>query len=110
MQIIELVKWITSLIQNNNIKAFYNSALWEHKRAEALERDNNECQKCKGRGKYKRADCVHHEKHVKDRPDLALDLDNLTSLCNSCHDEEHPEKLYRSRNKSNKKFINEERW
>jgi hypothetical protein len=47
---------------------------------------------------------------VKDWQDLALELDNLTSLCNSCHDEEHPEKLYRSRNKSKKKFINEERW
>lgn len=108
MDISELVKWINSLIKDNNIKAFYNSALWEHIRAEALERDNNECQKCKDRGKYSAANCVHHKKHVKKHPELALSIDNLMSLCNSCHDEEHPEKL--RKNKSKPRFINEERW
>lgn len=102
----ELVNWIRTLIQHNNIKAFYNSALWKHVRNEALERDNNECQKCKARGLYSDAECVHHKEHVRKRPELALTLDNLISLCNSCHDEEHPEKLRRKR----KSQLNEERW
>lgn len=102
----ELVEWIKALIQHKNIKAFYNSMLWLNKRAEALDRDNNECQKCKARGLFSSANCVHHKKHVKKHPELALELDNLKSLCNSCHDEEHPEKL---RNKP-KPQLNIERW
>lgn len=104
----EIVQWIKALIKHNNVKAFYNSGLWQHKRIDALERDNNECQKCKDNGLYSAADCVHHKKHLKQHPELALDLENLISLCNSCHDEEHPEKL--RKNKSKRKFINEERW
>ncbi|EDS77321.1 Gp54 protein [Clostridium botulinum C str. Eklund] len=102
----ELVNWIRKLIQHNNIKAFYNSSQWLSKRAEALERDNNECQKCKAKGLYTEANCVHHKEHVRKRPDLALTLSNLISLCNSCHDEEHPEKLRRKA----KPQLNEERW
>jgi 5-methylcytosine-specific restriction protein A len=108
MDNLELAQWILSLVQHNNIKAFYNSGLWLSKRKEALKRDNNECQKCKARGLVAKADCVHHKKHVKQYPSLALELDNLISLCNSCHDEEHPEKLIKR--KSNRSFINEERW
>lgn len=104
----ELVQWINKLIEHSNIKAFYNSIFWLNKRADALERDNNECQKCKAKGLFISADCVHHKKHVKQHPELALDLDNLISLCNSCHDEEHPEKLKRYTSK--KRFVNEERW
>lgn len=104
----ELVQWIRALIKHNNIKAFYNSILWLSKRAEALDRDNNECQKCKAKGLFSPANCVHHKEHVKQHPELALDLDNLISLCNSCHDEEHPEKL--KKYVSKKRFINEERW
>lgn len=104
----ELVQWINKLIEYSNIKAFYNSVFWLNKRADALDRDNNECQKCKAKGLASEADCVHHKKHVKQHPELALDLDNLISLCNSCHDEEHPEKLKRYTDK--KRFINEERW
>ena len=89
------------------MKAFYRSAAWLRKRAEILERDNNECQRCKRRGRYHRAECVHHKLHLDKRPDLALDDGNLESLCLSCHDEEHPEKL---RKNSPKKFINVERW
>ena len=106
MDTIELVNWINKLIQYHNIKAFYNSALWEHKRAEVLERDNNECQKCKSRGLYSEANCAHHKEHLRKHPELALELDNLISLCNSCHDEEHPEKLKHDP----KPQLNEERW
>lgn len=102
----ELAQWINKLISYHNIKAFYNSGLWEHVRAEALERDNNECQKCKAKGLYSKAQCVHHKQHVRKRPDLSLTLDNTISLCNSCHDKEHPEKF----NNKPKEQLNEERW
>jgi 5-methylcytosine-specific restriction endonuclease McrA len=32
---------------------------------------------------------VHHIKPLSDYPDLALVLENLLSLCNSCHNKEH---------------------
>lgn len=35
---------------------------------------------------------VHHIKPLRDAPELALDLANLVSLCDACHDEAHPEK------------------
>jgi 5-methylcytosine-specific restriction enzyme A len=102
----EIYNWIIKLIKHNNIKAFYNSGAWLHKRADALDRDNNECQNCKAKGLFSPANCVHHKKHVKKYPELALDLDNLISLCNSCHDVEHPEKF----NNKPKPQLNQERW
>lgn len=88
---------------------FYKSRKWKSKRAKILRRDNNECQKCKSRGKHHKAETVHHIKHLKDYPELALDDDNLISLCNACHNEEHPEKLA-SKESEKKKQITPERW
>ena len=39
-----------------------------------------------------RAELVHHMIPLEERPDLALDLDNLRSLCSECHNRRHPEK------------------
>lgn len=43
---------------------------------------------------------MHHVKHLKDRPDLALSIwdsetgeRQLETLCKFCHEEEHPESL-----------------
>jgi 5-methylcytosine-specific restriction protein A len=88
-------------------RAFYHSASWLNKRAEILERDNYECQRCKRKGRYHKAECVHHKQHLDKRPDLALTDSNLTSLCYSCHDSEHPEKLKKN---NPKPFISEEKW
>jgi 5-methylcytosine-specific restriction endonuclease McrA len=88
-------------------KVFYVSAVWLHKRDEILERDNHECQKHKRRGKFKKATVVHHKQHLKNRPDLALVNENLESLCDICHNEEHPEKLHKN---GIKKFSNKEQW
>ena len=81
---------------------FYGTEAWKRCRAAALRRDGGLCVWCMRRGrvtvdaKGRRwpvlATVVHHIQHLEDRPDLALDLDNLVSLCDSCHDEAHPEK------------------
>lgn len=86
---------------------FYKTTTWINKRKEILKRDHNECQRCKKLGRFNKAECVHHIKHLKNRADLALDDSNLISLCNTCHNEVHPEKLHRY---DKKKFTNEERW
>ena len=35
---------------------------------------------------------VHHIKHADEYPELFFDASNLISLCNACHNKEHPEK------------------
>lgn len=79
-------------------KPFYHTAAWKRLRAVALSRDNGMCQDCMERFrmgygiKPNRATMVHHIIPVEERPDLALDLNNLRSLCSECHNREHPEK------------------
>ena len=86
---------------------FYWTKEWRETRLLALRRDKYECQHCKRRGKYSRAECVHHIKEVKHFPIFALTLSNLISLCNLCHNIEHE----RVGPQNKEKFIpNEERW
>jgi 5-methylcytosine-specific restriction enzyme A len=113
-------KELSKAIRDGNLMKFYNSKEWRKKRLEALSRDHNECQNCKDRGKVttidntkkfkdKRKDSlhVHHIKELTERPDLALELNNLKTVCRNCHNEEH-ERLEKVRTKP--KFVNEERW
>ena len=72
----------------------YNSRRWRHKRKEILRRDGDLCQHCKRYGKRVQAVTVHHIKHVDEYPELAYTNDNLVSLCNACHNKEHPEKAH----------------
>ena len=81
------------MYQSQDELKFYATTAWRRKRKEILKRDRYECQRCKREGWYTKAQCVHHIVHLKDNPELALMDSNLTSLCNSCHDKEHPEKL-----------------
>lgn len=77
---------------------FYHTNAWKRLRAVALQRDGGMCQDCmdKLRDGLKvrphRAEMVHHIIPVEERPDLALNLNNLRSLCNACHAARHPEK------------------
>lgn len=77
---------------------FYHTAAWKRARAAALARDHGMCCDCMDRFRAgygirpHRADMVHHIIPLEERPDLALNLDNLRSLCNKCHNENHPEK------------------
>ena len=72
---------------------FYKSKAWERKRAAILRRDGYQCQRCKRYGRQRPATMVHHIKHYDECPELALDNNNLISLCNDCHNAEHPEKV-----------------
>lgn len=101
------MSWSVDLMPINP-KQFYHSPAWFAKRAEILQRDNYECQMCKSKGKYSKAECVHHIKHLLKREDLALVDDNLLSLCNVCHNIEHPEKLYYRVKK--RRVISDEKW
>lgn len=67
---------------------FYKSRLWLDVREQALRRDHYWCQSCNSRP----ATIVHHKIPRKVRPELELDLDNLESVCDVCHNRDHPEK------------------
>lgn len=77
---------------------FYHRAAWKRLRAAALQRDGGMCQECMRRLRAgygirpRRATMVHHIVPIEERPDLALRIDNLMSLCDECHNQMHPEK------------------
>lgn len=92
---------------------FYLSKEWRRVRKEILQADKHECQKCKERGYYTRANHVHHVKHLEQYPSLALEKHytddqgehrQLISLCHPCHMEEH------SYQYGGKEPLTEERW
>jgi len=70
----------------------YTSAKWKRKREAILKRDAYRCVECKKYGRITQAVLVHHIKPFEEYPELALDSNNLESLCSACHNMKHPEK------------------
>lgn len=95
--------------QTAEVRKLYKSAAWLRVREQVLERDNYECQECKRRGSFSKGNVVHHIKHLADRPDLALEADNLMTVCEECHNRLHPEK-FRTAKRERKEYITPERW
>ena len=65
-------------------KSFYNSMAWQIVRGQVLRRDLFTCAYC-----YGRANEVHHKNSLTSEnindPLIALNPDNLISLCHDCH-------------------------
>ena len=111
------LKQLVFLIQEGNEHEFYTWPEWRDDsrgiRMQVLKLDRFECQVCKRVGRYRKATIVHHVKHLKNRPDLALSIwdgqeRQLESVCKSCHEDYHPE----SKRQLCSTFIplTEERW
>ena len=94
-------------IKQGRSDIFYNSRTWRKQRLKILERDNYECQRCKKQGRASKAEVAHHIKELKDRPDLGMEKENLTSLCFDCHNIVH-ERFGASTNKIEEKIP--EKW
>ena len=75
-----------------DIDKFYTTTAWVKKRQRILKRDGYQCQLCKRYGRIRQATTVHHIKELDEYPELALDNNNLISLCAECHNKVHPEK------------------
>lgn len=79
---------------------FYKRKPWRKAREAALRRDHYICQDClaaKKRGaririRQRKDLIVHHILSREEHPELELELDNLISLCEACHNKRHPEK------------------
>lgn len=114
------MKSIRQLIAAGEKNRFYKLACygWEELRGDRLELDNFECMMCNGKwndGEHKplkiqlkRAQAVHHKMPLELYPELAQDIDNLISLCNTCHN--IVEGRYRKFKLKEKKIISEENW
>ena len=104
---------LLSLISQGRENIWYNESAWQRMRAQVLKLDHYECQLCKAKGRHRRAVIVHHVKHLKDRPDLALSIwdgkeRQLVSVCRACHEELHPERALLPR--TGKPPVTKERW
>ena len=109
---------LRALIDAGQEERFYSWKAWKRLSEYVRTRiDNSECQKCKAMGKCTTEDLVvHHIKHLRDRPDLALSIwdpdtkeRQLVTVCRSCHEVEHPERL-RPTTSAAAKPLTEERW
>jgi 5-methylcytosine-specific restriction enzyme A len=69
-------------------KRFYSSVAWQKLRGMKLRRDPL-CAECSKRGQLTPATHAHHVIEVQDDQSLRLELDNLQSLCSSCHSRLH---------------------
>ena len=71
----------------------YDTARWRKLRLEVLRRDSFACVMCgvsvRGKGKSR----VDHIRPVKHCPELAWDKANLRTLCPTCDNRRHSEKL-----------------
>ena len=111
IQLRQLISWI----EKGEEHRFYLTAWWKAKCREVRRLDRNECQICKVVHKrFRRGTIVHHVKHLKNRPDLALSIHDpdtgerqLILVCKHCHEEQHPEALHK---KTALKFVTMERW
>nr|DAM00539.1 MAG TPA: Restriction endonuclease [Caudoviricetes sp.] len=89
---------LVSLLAAGHEYKFYSWPEWRALRLEVLRLDRYECQHCKATGRYRKGYIVHHVKHLRQRPDLALSVFDpdtgqrqLETLCKQCHELEHPE-------------------
>ncbi len=71
---------------------FYHTPAWRKARRLTLQRDHYLCQHCLRNKKITKATEVHHSKPIDTHPELALELNNLVSLCWRCHEATKPRK------------------
>ena len=112
----ERLERLRRLIADGREHAFYLWGPWRRLRREVLDMDRHECQFCRARGRYSRAEIVHHIKHLRERPDLALSIwdpetgeRQLAAVCRACHEMEHPEAMVHLPRRS-ERFETPERW
>ena len=112
---------LRELIADGREHEFYDWVEWrDHMRPTVLKLDKFECQLCKAAGKVCSSSqgarlIVHHVKHLRDRPDLALSIFDpdtgerqLITVCKACHEKLHPEGMRRCQPSSPP--VTSERW
>ena len=74
-------------------KRFYSSKAWQDCRNEYAKRAHHLCEDCLRRGIYRPGEIVHHKIELDpvniEKPEIALNFDNLELLCRDCHAARH---------------------
>ena len=74
-------------------KKFYSSKAWQDCRNEYAKRQHHLCEDCLRRGIYNPGTIVHHKIELDpitiEKPEIALNFDNLELLCRDCHARRH---------------------
>lgn len=85
-------------------KQFYSSKAWQSCRNEYAKMKHHLCENCLRQGIYRPGVIVHHVIEIDpitiEKPEIALNFDNLELLCRECHDKKHPRTK-----KSSKRFF-----
>jgi len=80
--------------------AFYHSWAWRRCRDGYMAAGHMLCERCLAKGIIRKGDEVHHRIHLTPEnmhnPDIALNWNNLETLCKECHEEEHGKKCWRA--------------
>lgn len=74
--------------RDKEAQGFYESPPWRKLRAIKLA-SNPLCEPCQREGRLVEARFVHHVRERSTHPELALVLENLESICASCHSRHH---------------------
>ncbi|MFT8392387.1 MAG: HNH endonuclease signature motif containing protein [Liquorilactobacillus ghanensis] len=93
-------------VHSSKENEFYHSREWRAVRQTVLERDCYLCQECRRNGIVKQGNTVHHKIHLRDDWSKRLDMNNLETICQQCHNREHFEKGYSN---SKRKRIKKEK-
>ena len=106
---------LTALLAAGRENIWYNSGDWGRVKEAVKQMDHCECLVCKAMGRHSPARVVHHVKHLRDRPDLALSIYDpdtgerqLICVCKQCHELLHPESQRQYR--PSKPPVTAERW
>jgi 5-methylcytosine-specific restriction protein A len=78
-------------VRDKERTAFYKTKQWESVRVVALRRDHSQCVPCDKQGITTLANIVDHIIPYEVAPDLGLVLDNLQTICLSCHNKKTAE-------------------
>jgi len=82
-------KYYNKHVRDKQSTSFYKSREWKQTRQLVLLRDNYLCQSCLKQDRVVPAVMVHHIVELKQDWNKRLDLNNLESMCNSCHNKVH---------------------
>lgn len=85
--------------ENKKYSQFYNSTQWRNVRKAKL-MEQPLCEVCLAQGKYTKADMVHHCKYELRDPngwEHRLSLDNLQSICYTCHTKQEHKYSWKNR-------------
>ena len=84
--------------------SFYMSKEWKVLRLYMLNKYPL-CKHCKEKGKLTSSIDVDHIVDIEDAPEKRLDIDNLQTLCKSCHSKKTMEKVLKNKKENNETKI-----